>query len=86
MLAIVDSREHAGPLSARSSERTLDMAHLMTPEQLAELLGCSVGTLYNRRSRGLPMPPTIKVPNGAIRWRVEDVDAWLDERVERSAS
>lgn len=52
------------------------MESLLTPEKLAQVLGLSVQTVYNRYSLGLSMPPAIKVGR-LLRFRSHDVDAWL---------
>jgi predicted DNA-binding transcriptional regulator AlpA len=52
------------------------MEPLLTPRQLAEVLGLSVQTLYNRRSNGASMPPAILIGN-KVRYRPRDVERWL---------
>ncbi len=52
------------------------MEPLLTPKQLADLLGLSVQTLYNRRSLGASMPVSVHIGN-QIRFRQSDVDRWL---------
>lgn len=59
-------------------------AELLTPKDLADLLGLSVNTVYQRRYRHDALPPAIKLGN-VIRYRREDVDRWLDEHLEREA-
>ena len=53
-------------------------ARLVTARQVAELLGVTPKTVLRWTGRGLL--PAIKLPSGAIRYRPEDVDAWLHER------
>jgi excisionase family DNA binding protein len=50
---------------------------LLTARQVAELLGVSAETVLRWTRRGLL--PAIKLPSGAIRYRPEDLDAWLHE-------
>lgn len=58
----------------------------LKPPAAAEYLGLAVGTLNNRRSAGLG-PTYIRLPNRQIRYRVADLQAWLDagEVVEAAA-
>ena len=51
---------------------------LLSIGQLSEYLGVPVNTIYdwNRRGTG---PRRIKVGQ-AVRWRMSDVDAWLEDR------
>lgn len=52
------------------------MTRLLTIEDLAELVGWSKATVYQRRYRGASLPPSIVIDQ-TIRFRAEDVDAWL---------
>nr|WP_225936262.1 helix-turn-helix domain-containing protein [Caballeronia sp. NK8] len=51
----------------------------MSPHALAAFLGLAVQTIYNRHSSGGDLPSAIKLGN-RIRFRSEDVDAWLDAK------
>lgn len=51
---------------------------LMSPEELAALVGVKVRTLANWRYRGTG-PQYIK-PGGSVRYRAGDVEAWLTSR------
>jgi excisionase family DNA binding protein len=55
---------------------------LMTIRELAELLGWSEHTIYQRRYRGDSLPRSIKLGNGAVRFRHEDVETWLDAQTD----
>lgn len=48
----------------------------LTERQAAEYLSLSPATLRNRRSLGLP--PTFRKAGSAVRYRVADLDAFLD--------
>ena len=48
---------------------------MLTVEDLVEKLQLSRQTLYRLRKKGI-LPPPIKV-GSSLRWRVEDIDAWL---------
>lgn len=52
------------------------MQHLLSMEQLAEFLGLSVQTIYNRRNRGGPLPRS-SGKGRAVRYCMDDVRAWL---------
>ncbi|MPT39421.1 MAG: DNA-binding protein [Achromobacter sp.] len=52
------------------------MDKLLTSDQLAAVLGVSVQTLYNRRTRGEPLPPCVKVGR-LLRYEQTEVHAWL---------
>lgn len=63
------------------SDETMDLLRrkgLLDIRQLSEYLGVPVNTIYDwgRRRTG---PPRIKVGQ-ALRWRLADVDAWLEDR------
>lgn len=55
---------------------------LLTAEDLAEVLGVSVSSVYRRRSLGLPFPRAVKFGRN-LRWRKQDVDAFLEDHLER---
>ncbi len=54
---------------------------LLRPDELASLLGIPLATIYRWRSRG-DGPPGIRVGRH-VRYRLEDVDRWLDEQRDR---
>ena len=58
------------------SHLNLVMEPLLTPKQLANILGLSVQTLYNRRSLGASMPSAVCIGN-KVRFRLRDVENWL---------
>jgi predicted DNA-binding transcriptional regulator AlpA len=55
-------------------------AGLLDIDQIGELLGLTREAIYARRHRD-DFPPAI-VMSGVLRWRMSDIDAWLDERRE----
>lgn len=57
---------------------------LLTPEQVSELLGIPVGTLYGWRHKGNG-PRAIKIGRH-LRYRRSDVDGWIDSRAQLSAN
>jgi excisionase family DNA binding protein len=56
---------------------------LVTARQVAEFLGVTPKTVLRWTGRGLL--PAIELPSGAIRYRPEDLEAWLHEH-ERARS
>ena len=50
---------------------------LMTVEQLAKVLQVSIRSVWRMRSAG-QVPPPVKI-GGGVRWRVRDVQSWIDE-------
>lgn len=52
---------------------------LMTTAEAAAYLRFPVGTVRMWRTRGTG-PTYIKVNNAQVRYRVEDLDAWIDEQ------
>ncbi len=50
------------------------MEKLLTPAELAQLLGVAVQTIYNRLHEGRPLPPCVRI--GRLP-RFTDVEAWL---------
>lgn len=61
------------------------MEALLSPVQLAAMLGISVQTIYNRRTRGESMPTCVKL-GGLVRYQPEDVRAWLSGQSETAAA
>ena len=49
---------------------------LLTIEDLAALMNWSKATIYQRRYKGLSLPPSIVIDQ-TIRFRESDVDSWL---------
>jgi predicted DNA-binding transcriptional regulator AlpA len=55
------------------------MDHLLNPKQLAEILSVKPGTVYSWLSRGIDLPPFIKI-SGSTRWREKAVMDWITAR------
>jgi excisionase family DNA binding protein len=49
---------------------------LMTQREAANYLHVSITTLQRWRKRGIG-PPSTRLPNGYLRFRKADLDAWL---------
>jgi excisionase family DNA binding protein len=54
---------------------------LLNIDDVAELLGVSVATIYRWRSLGENCPPAFKI-GGSVRWSQEAVDDWLEAQME----
>lgn len=52
---------------------------LLTQQQVSEVLQIKVGTLQNWRADG-EGPPFVKI-GGAVRYRRQDLDQWIESRV-----
>lgn len=58
---------------------------LYTPQQAADYLGFTVAALAAWRSRG-GGPRFVKINGRVCRYRKEDLDAWIAERLRNSTS
>ncbi|MBU9218212.1 helix-turn-helix transcriptional regulator [Burkholderia gladioli] len=61
------------------------MPPLLSPKDLAAALGIAEQTIYNRHSGGGDLPPCLKLGR-LLRFRREDVDAWLQQKLTPSAA
>lgn len=63
------------------------MATLLTIDDLAAVLRLSVATIWNRRSKAPhTLPPAVDLPGaGGLRWRQQDVEAWLEAHLSAAA-
>lgn len=57
---------------------------LLTIEDLADYLRTSTTQVRNMRSRG-QLPPAVKIPGIGLRWREEDLEAWIAASAENGA-
>ncbi len=55
------------------------MEKLLNPRELAEILNVRCGTVYSWLSRGVDLPPFIKI-SGTTRWREKVVLEWVEAR------
>jgi excisionase family DNA binding protein len=58
---------------------------LLTVEELAAFLNVGVQTIYNWRQQGKG-PRALRLEGVALRFRWEDVDAWLDAEAAEQAT
>jgi excisionase family DNA binding protein len=55
------------------------MDRLLNPRQLAEVLNVRPGTIYSWLSRGIDLPPSVKI-GGSTRWREATVKEWIERK------
>ncbi|TCK18890.1 hypothetical protein DFR30_2175 [Thiogranum longum] len=61
-------------------KQTLEEDTYYTDEDIAHLLGITIGRLRNKVSAGLPLPPRIQPPCCRNRlWPCKAVHAWLEQ-------
>jgi predicted DNA-binding transcriptional regulator AlpA len=67
-------------------ENAVDQHRLLDLSELAQILGCSPGTIKNNLRRNPDaVPRRLVVPGGRmLRWRLEDVVTWLSGHVEEA--
>ncbi|MFE7504005.1 helix-turn-helix domain-containing protein [Promicromonospora sp. NPDC057488] len=58
---------------------------LLTPDEVADMLRIPVRSLYVQRSAGRPTPPGVKIGRH-LRYRLSDVEAWIEDQFTRSAA
>lgn len=58
------------------------MSQLLTAREVSEFLGISESALYRRRSLGMSLPPAVKFSPSTLRWRIEDVEQWIENNYE----
>ncbi len=57
---------------------------LIGPRELAQILGVKLGTVFSWMSRGIDLPPSIKIA-GTTRWDPKDVEAWKQRKKKERA-
>lgn len=62
-----------------TSHRLLDAKDLV-----AKGVARSEGAIYSARYRGDDLPPAIRIGANKLRWREEDVDAWIASKTDNS--
>jgi len=55
------------------------MDQLLNPRQLAAFLNVKPGTVFSWLSRGVELPPSIRI-GGSTRWRREAVERWIQAK------
>ncbi len=59
---------------------------LLTTAEAAAHIGVAPSTLAHWRSAGDPHPPAVRLGRRALRYRVADLDVWLEAQVEQAAA
>ena len=57
-------------------EGDVTLERLLTARELADVLGFTAGAVLDQFERG--DLPGFKLPNGAVRFRASEIEAWLD--------
>ena len=55
------------------------MERLLNPKELAALLNVKPGTVYSWISRGVDLPPFVKI-GGSTRWQEKTVKDWVEAK------
>jgi predicted DNA-binding transcriptional regulator AlpA len=55
------------------------MKKLLNPKQLAKILNVKPGTVYSWLSRGVDLPPFVKI-SGSTRWQEKTVKIWVEAK------
>jgi predicted DNA-binding transcriptional regulator AlpA len=55
------------------------LERLLAPKDLAQILNVKVGTIYSWLSRGISLPPYIRIA-GSTRWREKTVQNWIEKK------
>ncbi len=58
-------------------DKTGNKNQLLTAQVIGEMLSLSKRAVFRMKSAGL-ICPSIKVGQGAIRWRLSDIEKWLE--------
>lgn len=58
---------------------------LLTPDEVADMLRIPVRSLYVQRSAGRPTPPGVKIGRH-LRYRLADVEAWIEDQFTQGAA
>ena len=72
-------------LVGRDSSTAIQKPYLLTEKEVAKMLGFSVRTCQAWRARG-GGPRFVKISSRCVRYRREDLDTWIEERLRRSTS
>lgn len=57
------------------------MNKLLTPAELADIVGLSTQTIYNRRYHGASLPPCVQLGR-MVRFPIAGVEAWIAAQAE----
>lgn len=57
----------------------MQVEKLLHPKNMAGIFNVKTGTFYSWMSRGVDLPPSIKI-SGSTRWREEVVKKWIEAK------
>jgi predicted DNA-binding transcriptional regulator AlpA len=60
--------------------RAIEVEPLLTAEDVARWLNVSTDWVWDHSSRKKPLLPVIRMGDGALRYRVSGIEAFIDER------
>jgi len=60
----------------------MDELQLIRPKKLCSLLDISIATLYRWESEGKLPIPKVKIGPGAVGFRRQDVEDWIESNIE----
>lgn len=74
---------HTQRMMREQQQPKREIMELLTVKDLATLMGWAEHTVYQRRYRGDSLPRAITIGQ-TIRFRKDDVEAWLEEHADRN--
>jgi len=63
----------------RADDVKAGLTPLLGPRDLAHILGVKPGTVYSWLSRGVDLPPSIRI-GGSTRWQEKTVRAFIEKK------
>ena len=78
-------RQSARPPLRKPPTRVTELESLLTAEDVARRLNVSTDWVWDHSSRKKPLLPVIRMGDGALRYRLSGIEAFIDERERLSA-
>ena len=72
-------------LPDKDGDLRMQSTTLLNVREVAAKLGVSRGTIYKMLSRDARFPRPVYIMSKAPRWRVSDIDRWVDSLAEHEA-
>ncbi len=66
------------PTAVREPMPSSSRIQLLTTTEAAKLIGTTAANLRVWRSRGIVGPPWVQIGEATVRYRVADIEAWID--------
>lgn len=60
--------------------------NLLSPKVAAESIGVSLASLYRLRAKDPTFPKPFKLTAGCVRFRADELDAWLESKRQSRAA